>query len=374
MNNIFIHIGPGKTGSSFLQSAFALNQELYLKHGLNYPDLANNFSKAKIGIVTSGNATCIAANDVEKLFDVVKPLSLDDLRDRLNTDLSHLLSSEWMSGCSLVFLENLQEMFSNSFNVQFVAVVRDPVQQLVSNYLQGLKTNVYKYSIEKYFDGMLAETRRRLKLILSLKKSMHVVNYEFHKADLLVPFDNVFFGQRISEKPPLLEVNRSPDAAQAFVLQLINQLDISNFQAAMGYIQSSEDQTRPRYQLPAHLIDRVYGELEIELNEINKLLPPDEQLQRQLSQGADRTMALFNDHDSKFIAELISKNIKVAKTIDYKFIMKWTNKNDFEKDQNLPEGFNPVNYLLCNPDLVYKKVNPIKHYLNNGAKEGRKFK
>jgi hypothetical protein len=44
------------------------------------------------------------------------------------------------------------------------------------------------------------------------------------------------------------------------------------------------------------------------------------------------------------------------------------------KTQNLPKGFNPDTYLELNPDVALVKADPIKHYLEFGIKEGRKYK
>ena len=53
MQNLILHIGHPKTGSSYIQSFLALNEN-ELKQGLFYP-LSKNNIEAKKGFVTNGN-------------------------------------------------------------------------------------------------------------------------------------------------------------------------------------------------------------------------------------------------------------------------------------------------------------------------------
>ena len=40
---------------------------------------------------------------------------------------------------------------------------------------------------------------------------------------------------------------------------------------------------------------------------------------------------------------------------------------------NLPLNFDPNKYLFFNPDVKESGINPYKHYLNFGIKEGRRM-
>ena len=53
-NKIILHIGHPKTGSSYLQSCFALNRDKLLELGIDYP-WHESFSSAQRGNFTSGN-------------------------------------------------------------------------------------------------------------------------------------------------------------------------------------------------------------------------------------------------------------------------------------------------------------------------------
>ena len=54
MNKLILHVGHGKTGSSYIQSFLALNKNMLKNNGFIYPE-PNDIQKAIIGHVTSGN-------------------------------------------------------------------------------------------------------------------------------------------------------------------------------------------------------------------------------------------------------------------------------------------------------------------------------
>lgn len=40
----------------------------------------------------------------------------------------------------------------------------------------------------------------------------------------------------------------------------------------------------------------------------------------------------------------------------------------------VPFDFDPMHYLLLNPDVVYAGINPCRHYFEYGQLEGRQYK
>ena len=42
-------------------------------------------------------------------------------------------------------------------------------------------------------------------------------------------------------------------------------------------------------------------------------------------------------------------------------------------ETGLPPGFDPVAYLIFNPDVAAARMDPVQHYLSHGAREGRRF-
>ena len=69
MRTLFLHIGQGKTGSSFLLAAFAASADALLEAGIRYPADAGGHERAVSGGITSGNGVLLteALADEERL-------------------------------------------------------------------------------------------------------------------------------------------------------------------------------------------------------------------------------------------------------------------------------------------------------------------
>ena len=70
MEEIILHIGHGKTGTSYLQSCLALNRQKLLDIGIDYPE-DRSFKSAKKGEITSGNPAQFFNNylNIESITD-----------------------------------------------------------------------------------------------------------------------------------------------------------------------------------------------------------------------------------------------------------------------------------------------------------------
>ena len=63
MKNVIIHVGHGKTGSSFLQSVFAMNYQKMKEVGICYPEHTSN-KIAIEGKITNGNGIFLGRMDL----------------------------------------------------------------------------------------------------------------------------------------------------------------------------------------------------------------------------------------------------------------------------------------------------------------------
>ena len=120
MKKLIVHIGHGKTGSSFLQSSFALNREKLKQLGILYPEHKSD-DRAKQGAITSGNG--------ELLF---KKNDFD------NTYPSTLFSDERLFR-ELVNKKESIASLSKRFNLEIVIYLRDVIEHRVSQWHQFIK-------------------------------------------------------------------------------------------------------------------------------------------------------------------------------------------------------------------------------------------
>ena len=114
---IVLHIGHGKTGSSYLQSCLALNRDKLLALGIDYP-WHRSFAKATAGSISSGNG----ANFLKYLPDLnaeseIVVFSSEFLFANLlaSTQFKDLLNSEKYRIEVLLYTRNLFEMKFSSW-------------------------------------------------------------------------------------------------------------------------------------------------------------------------------------------------------------------------------------------------------------------
>lgn len=376
MQKIYFHIGLGKTGTSFLQSAFAFNADLYRNNGLIYPDLDGNNKEASAGLTTSGNGIKLAAAGIPEIWKDVEPLDPLELKDSFDAAYSYLISSEWLSACKLDFFLHLNEIFSVKYECKYIVFVRDPSDFIASAYLQGLKTGLYSKDIEHYVDELIESSRNYLNLINEMSGFITIVNYDVHKTNLLTTFDQLVFGRSISVLPNFSFVNKSPSHHQSQVLRYASELGLADFEESMRYIESGQEMRSKGepFVISNQLRQKIYTALFKEIQIVNNMLPDNEPIEfsKRVSDSKIPS-SLLTKQDLAYFKKIIDLNREVSRCGDFEFILKYANVNDLEKHSGLPPDFNPVRYLLCNPDVVDARTDPVIHYLNFGINEGRKY-
>lgn len=179
MCTLFIHAGHFKTGSSFLQSVFALNAEELARQGVHYPMLGDT-AKASEGGISSGNGKLLL--DSHK-FDRLK----------LEPGVSVLFSSEWLFEYLAwpARLDKIGQIIERSgfSRVKVLLFIRDPIDHLLSFYQQEIKRGGYCGSIDEYAGTF--DVPERVERFLSaferskLNVKVDVYNYGREKGDLV---------------------------------------------------------------------------------------------------------------------------------------------------------------------------------------------
>jgi hypothetical protein len=89
----------------------------------------------------------------------------------------------------------------------------------------------------------------------------------------------------------------------------------------------------------------------------------------------------FNKYHEKDDLEVVLEKLKASqynafRHIQTKFnVLFYSTQNNLRKNsQDIPVDFDPIAYLLLNPDVIYAFVDPIKHYIAHGKLEGRAYK
>lgn len=230
MKKIVLHIGFGKTGSSYLQTCFAKYENHLLSAGYLYPDEGSH-QLAREGKVTSGNANSLSwylnSEKAPSSFDIsafeayFKSMLLD------NKNYNLLFSSEFMAGFDSESLLQLQSLAALcGYQVSIVAYVRSIAGHAYSNYVQQIKRQLYQESFYHYLQYDYSELpfSAVFRLQASFDSESYIVrNYDKAKDSL---FED-FWVNGLRLDPPLFTVerqtiNRSLDDYELECMRVMN--------------------------------------------------------------------------------------------------------------------------------------------------------
>ena len=229
MKEIILHIGHGKTGSSYLQSVLALNRDKLLDLGIDYPEI-NSFEseRAKKGEISSGNAQVFFKNylNLESITDKERILFSNE------GFLFKLINGfrEFKSECFVKFCEKYGK------RLKVILFTRNLFQIRFSTWAQEVKRSSEILDIDTFLRESPIERHHVLiSYWLNLSKQfgfqLIIKNYSNHKDNLL----NVFLEELIGEKtrienfilPKNKQVNRSLTFSEYEVQRICNYLNMS---------------------------------------------------------------------------------------------------------------------------------------------------
>jgi len=209
---VLLHVGHGKTGSSFLQSALANSIEELASHGIAYPMAAEERERVRAGGISSGNMGPAPARLVQLLKGdwtggATVPV------DRL------LLSSEshFNKMRPKGFMDRLQRRLPGT-SIRVMLYIRDPLDHAVSNYQQAVKRGGYTGDFASFLDDYVipGNVSAFLAWLGELDNvDVTVRNYSRHKTTLAQTFEDWMGIPDGTLCPPAVtQVNRSMTNAE----------------------------------------------------------------------------------------------------------------------------------------------------------------
>lgn len=268
---LFIHIGAGKTGTSYLQSQFVLQQEAIAAQGLWFPVSPQLKNRVNRGLVTSGNTThllpffCPDHPVVKKRQLSIHASNVQDWLEKIHKEArgkNILLSSETLQHAKTTALK-LFKGFCEAlgYEVKIIYYVRHAIDHAISNYKQMIQT------------GNLTPCRRDCN---------HEPNINYWLANQVIPYRATL--ETISEHFSTNEIGvRSYDAERKTLLQ----------------------------SFMAHLEIELNGEVRTEQPIVNRSLTPSEVrfLEKASSSGIpDEDIAILGDRILRSQAVKPSRN------------------------------------------------------------------
>lgn len=165
--NLILHIGHGKTGSSALQSFFALNADELKNHNIDYPEHVS-FDNAVKGHISSGNLP-LGNNSWDEYIDKKALASKSETILFSNESLIHKIISH----------PEKAEFLSKKYNLTLVMYVRNPLDHLFSSYGQQVKRHGQTQSISEWIDNyqVLDKVIEMIKICKDRNINLKMINY-----------------------------------------------------------------------------------------------------------------------------------------------------------------------------------------------------
>ena len=159
---VYIHIGPGKSGTSAIQSFLAKNNETLKKYGYFYPEIDDIFSSSK-GVVTGGNSATLAKSFLAKdhpfsINEAEKSNIVDKFKRVLSsTSYNIILSSELFSMLNSEQVLRLKSIIKDyDYDISFICYLRRHDEIIESDYAQQIKMHKHSRPIdEEYFNRII---------------------------------------------------------------------------------------------------------------------------------------------------------------------------------------------------------------------------
>lgn len=181
--NLFLHVGHGKTGTSYLQSILAKNKDLLLEYDIFYPQ-HKNYDKALRGQITSGNAAGLTEGSISNFIS-----------QKINNKVINCLFSN--EGLWKKLLRDPADfsLLNERFNLKIIFFVRDPLEYVFSSYGQSVKREGQVESLEKSLNKFsnLKNVCLFLKTCADLNVDISVINYSAYD-DIKKPFFSSLLG------------------------------------------------------------------------------------------------------------------------------------------------------------------------------------
>ncbi len=217
MNKLILHIGHGKTGSSFIQSMLALNAET-LKDEFHYP-YHKSFEYATKGHISSGNGSLLFS----EVWD-------------LNSHKITLFSEENFFKKLIGDCKSHFQLICNKYDVKVLLYSRNILDYFYSAWGQGVKRHGYIADFESHFDliikGKLQPYRGIVEwLDASESYGFNLIfrNYSNHNIDLFDIFLKDVSGDSTLNRNlkllPSLAVNRSLSTIELELQRVFNAFD-----------------------------------------------------------------------------------------------------------------------------------------------------
>lgn len=290
-----------------------------------------------------------------------------------------LISSEILSENPGVHFSRFVKKYRNRFDIEMVCFVRDPFDVLFSTWRQLLKQRINVPGFSEYVDLVLENPDDVPSMIGSfeffhnLDAPLRVINYDRNKDTVCESFLSVLSEENFCEKMDMEnvgEANKSLSPSEVCLAQLVHKT-IGNEDLTATFLRlvqsRSHREFREYYNRCQHrrILDRFQGTIVL----INSYLPKDQQLANEVRDRPDADFVIVPE-DAKLLLELVNKFVAAGAKPE----SSGGEHRGVAASPELPPDFSAEAYLLHNPDVAAAGMDPERHYLIHGWREGRRFR
>ena len=370
---LYLHVGTQKTGSSFLQHMLRLNAATLYDAGISYLQFEED-------LVGSGNGGALIEASVTE--------GLDPPFDQYFGKHSvAIVSSELMYSAGFNWLKIFRAAKAQRIQIVVVAFFRNPASWLLSSYSQSVSRHGYGKSLESFISEFPVDLyveplrkARRAAEVTEAKVAWHLKSYDACRDHLFEEFLRACDLNTRLFTIESVRVNPSLNADQLKLLQIYNSRfdsDISStFSRFVG--ENSLLGVGPPLAIASNLKGLIEGKFSDAIEWVNSLL----------ADGSTPVTLAVDDVLDTEPRDFRLGEADVCKLIDF-FGAKTSLTENLKallervlircKEVHLDvlkrhPDFDPVHYLICNPDLLLADVNPYRHFNDYGAEEGRAYK
>lgn len=286
MRTLYLHVGHGKTGSSYLQSAFVKNRAALAAHGLTYPEDPSD-ARALAGGITIGNGRALiqALRSRWRAFWLIR---------RLRRPAGHVLfSSEFLFGAlsDAPMVERLEEIARDAGfdRIEILLFIRDPLDHLPSFFQQKVKREGFVggvrrisliYPVPLRVASLMRGVEGRAMIGLTVR------NYSRRRNALLaVTSDWAGLPEDALAPPARAVVNRSLTRAELLAQRVINRrFGRSGRLAADRLCEDLPDIEAEHITLPRRAAARMIKRLSPAIEYVNSRVEPADRYQVRLGQ------------------------------------------------------------------------------------------
>lgn len=316
MSKIYLHVGHGKTGTSFLQSIFAKNAETLAQNNIVYSGNARVLETAAKGNTTSGNKLELFAKLKED-----KPFA-DDPRSYLFSAESLFASfqdEDFVQSC-------VAASGASGKQISVLLFVRDPIDFQLSTYTQGAQGRDFNYDVETHFQSHATRNQTHMfdavKTVCSACEThgfeLSVFNYTHHKRDL-VAITAKFLDldtDKVTLEVPNKRVNRSLGAMELGVSRAMRKMFASyRTPRNENYLKAFADATSnvkwPPLAASQANVDAFSASIKADMKAVNDVLPSKAHYQLAPPSPPSRSDAPSEEYGVMLATQIVQSTLQV---------------------------------------------------------------